>query len=260
MVRNLTRLLTIIAVIHGPAGIAAADGGETDRLVQSTTEARTYIHFKIPGAAVQKALPDDWVSSPATGPLAGTNLIMLLVEGLAAHSPEGNPVLHQGKFALWAVPAKSARTGAAAFMILGGLTSQTQAAPGAYGVYAFAHMTMIKSARSEGPNVTFVEENWTASSDAGDRISFAAAYQRGVGTRAYVEPHAYSATRPDFYRIYRADQITDTVHSTAAGMRKATKVEFSASGPQLSKFFNGSEELLGITSIPAYDRKIFLPD
>jgi hypothetical protein len=185
--------------------------------------------------------------------------MVLLVEGLAADGADGKAVLNQGKFALWAIPAKNEQTGGGAIMIIGGLTSQPQAAPGAYAVYSPARITMAKSARSDGPNVTTSEENWQAANDVGDQLRFVITYERGIGTRAHVEPRVYSATKPDFYRVYKADQVTDVVHAIAPDARRAKTLEFTASGPNLSKIFDGKEELVAVTSIPAYYRQIFLP-
>ena len=257
--QRIASSLLLIGTICGSAVIASADGAETERLVQSTTEARTYVHFKISNEVVQKLLPSGWVSTPGSGALKDANLIVLLVEGLAADSGDGKPVLNQGKFALWAVPAKNEQTGGSGIMIIGGLTSQPQAAPGAYGLYAPGKITMAKSARSDGPNVTTNEENWQAANEAGDQLRFNVAYERGIGARGHVEPRAYSATKPDFYRVYKADQVTDVVHSVLPDMRRARALEFNASGPNLSKIFDGKEELIAVTSIPAYYRQIFLP-
>ena len=93
----------------------------------------------------------------------------------------------------------------------------------------------------------------------GDQLRFAVTYERGIGTRGHVEPRVHSATKPDFYRVYKADQVTDVVHSVVPDMRRAKAVEFNASGPNLSKIFDGKEQLVAVTSIPAYYRQIFLP-
>jgi hypothetical protein len=258
--RSLACSLLAFGLVCAPAYVASADADNTERLVQSTTEARTYIHFKVQPEAVQKLLPNGWVSTPGSGALKDANLIVLLVEGLAADTPDGKPVLNQGKFVLWAVPAKNSQTGAAGIMILGGLTSQSQASPGAYGVYATANIKMAKSSGSEGVNATIVEEKWEASNEVGEKLTFAIAYERGVGARGRVEPRAHSAVKPDFYRIYKADQVTDIVHSVTAETRRAKQLAFTASGPQLSKLFDGKEQLVAVTSIPAYYRQIFLPN
>jgi hypothetical protein len=259
-IRYLPSSLAAIGLLCGVAQSANADGEEAARLIQSTTEARTYVHFKLNNDTIRKVLPAGWASAPGTGALQDANLILLLVEGLAADSADGKAILNQGKFVLWAVPAKNERTGAAGIMIVGGLTSQPQASPGAYGVYAPARITMTKSSRSQGAGATVVEENWDASNDAGERLRFSVSYERGVGVRAHVEPRAHAAIKPDFYRIYKADQVTDIVHSVVAGGRRAAKVEFVSAGPSLARIFDGKEELIAVTSIPAYYRQILLPN
>jgi hypothetical protein len=62
------------------------------------------------------------------------------------------------------------------------------------------------------------------------------------------EPRVHSAAKPDFYRVYKADQVTDVVHSVAPDMKRAKAVEFNASGPNLSKIFDGKEQLVAVTS------------
>jgi len=65
--------------------------------------------------------------------------------------------------------------------------------------------------------------------------------------------------KPDFYRIYRIEQAADVVRSAAGGTDRVQKYFFKASGPLLSLLFNGSEQLVSITSTPWYSRQAFLP-
>ena len=69
----------------------------------------------------------------------------------------------------------------------------------------------------------------------------------------------HSAVKPDFYRIYRLEQAADVVRSTATGTDRAQKYAFKATGAKLSPLFDGSEQLISITSVPLYTRQIFLP-
>jgi hypothetical protein len=255
--RRLATLFVAGSMLCGGVEIALA----AERLVQSTTEARTVVYFKADSDAVQKLLPAGWVSTPGSGPLKDANFGMVLIEGVAAQDPEGKPVLHQGKFVVFIVPARNEQTGTAGIMVVGGFSSQPQGAPGAYGVYAPAKITMAKTSRSEESGSTTVEETWEVSTDAGDQIHFAATYERGVGTRAHVEPRIYSATKPEFHRIYRADQVTDLVHSVVADTGRSKKIEFAGAGPQVSKALSGKEKPVAVVSIPAaYYRQIFLPE
>jgi hypothetical protein len=251
---------SFVSLFLGLGALWAAEASAAERLVQSTTEARTIVYFTADKEAVQKLLPAGWVSIPGTGPLKDTNLLLVLAEGLAAQDSDGKPVLYQGKNVILAVPAKDEKTGAAGTMVVGGFSSQPEGVPGAYGVYVPAKITMTKSSRSEGAGSTMVEETWEVSTEAGDQIRFSANYERGVGNRAHIEPRTYAATKPEFYRIYKADQVTDLVHSVAVETKRTKKVAFTGSGPQLSKVLSGKEQPVAIVSIPAYYRQIFLPE
>src|SRR5262249_7859434 len=112
----------------------------------------------------------------------------------------------------------------------------------------------------EGLGATTVEETWDLQAEGGDQIRLAVAYERGIGTPAHVEPRIYAMPKPDFYRIYKADQIADVVYSVPGSTNRTRRVEFKAAGPQLAKIFNGSEELVAIVSVPAYSRQIVLPE
>jgi hypothetical protein len=78
-----------------------------------------------------------------------------------------------------------------------------------------------------------------------------------VPAPAKAEALLYSAAKPDFYRIYRFEQSADEVRSTGAD--RVQKVVFKASGPKLAPLFDGSEQLIGVTSVPWYTRQTYLP-
>ena len=67
----------------------------------------------------------------------------------------------------------------------------------------------------------------------------------------------YSAVKPDFYRIYRYEQSADVVRG--AGVDRVQKVVIKAAGPKLAPLLDGSEQLLGVTSVPWYARQTYLP-
>ena len=123
-----------------------------------------------------------------------------------------------------------------------------------------AVIAMAKSTRSEENGANTVEESWEMSSEAGDKLRFAATFTRGIGVRAHVEQKIHAAVKPSFHRIYKIDQVTQVAHSTADESRRARKVEVAASGPQLGKLFDGTEQLVAVMSVPAYYRQVFLPE
>ena len=84
----------------------------------------------------------------------------------------------------------------------------------------------------------------------------------GLNELGMIQPHHPGSRQepPEFYRIYKVDQVTEAVHSSGPDRRRAKKVELSGSGPQLGPLLDGSEQLVAVTSIPAYYRQIFLPN
>ena len=69
----------------------------------------------------------------------------------------------------------------------------------------------------------------------------------------------HSAAKPEFYRIYRFEQAADVVRSTSTGIDRVSKFSFKASGTKLTPVFDGSQQLISITSVPFYTRSVYLP-
>jgi hypothetical protein len=245
----------LFASIVGLPSLSSAE-----RLVQSATEQRTYLFIKSDNEKIKAALPAGWSPAQNAGPLKDANFVIVLIEGLAGSDAEGKSILLQGKTIVLGIPAKNDKTGEPGFMVSGGFVSNAGTAPGAYDLYAPASVTMTKSSRSDGEAATSVTEQWRIRSEKGDRIDFDVGYDRGVGNWAHAEPHVYSALHPDFYRIYKVDQVTEVVHTTVQGGKKAKDVKLSADGPQISRFFDDKSQLVAVISYPAYHRKIYLPE
>ncbi|MFH6786101.1 MULTISPECIES: hypothetical protein [Methylobacterium] len=231
-----------------------------ERLVQSATERRTYLFVKSDDGKIKNLLPAGWSPAQNVGPLKDANFVIVLIEGVAGSDAEGKSILYQGKTVVLGIPAKNDKTGEPGFMVSGGFVSDASTAPGAYGLYAPASVTMAKTSRSDGDAATAVTEQWRIRSEKGDRIDFDVGYDRGTGNWAHAEPHVYSALHPEFYRIYKVDQVTEIVHTTAQGGKKAKEVKLSADGPQISRFFDDKSQLVAVISYPAYYRKIYLPE
>ena len=68
----------------------------------------------------------------------------------------------------------------------------------------------------------------------------------------------YSAAKPGFYRIYRGNQGNDLLRAPGAADR-VQQITVTASGPHLAKFFDGSQQLVSVVSLPWYHRATFLP-
>ncbi|AWN36892.1 hypothetical protein [Methylobacterium radiodurans] len=249
----LQRSAIAAAIVLQPVAAAQAD-----RLSLSTTEARTVLFIRTDPDKVAKALPAGWTAVPGSGATKDANLVLILIEGFAQSDAEGEAAPYPDKYAVWGTSAKNDR-GAAGFMVVGGLIAPAQGAPGAYGVYRPARVTMSKTSRADEGGATQVEESWDFATDDGDRLRLAARYARGLGTRSRVEPKVYTVAKPDFHRVYKAEQVSEIVHAGPAGPSGST-VAFGASGPVFSGLLDDGAQVVAVASVPAYHRQIFLPD
>ena len=84
-------------------------------------------------------------------------------------------------------------------------------------------------------------------------------FERAALTRGKVEAKIYSGAKPDFYRVYKFEQATDVVRSASMGVDRANKFNIKASGPKLAPLFDGTQQVISITSVPYYSRTIYIP-
>jgi hypothetical protein len=252
--RNLAVAATLLALAAAANGTLAAE-----KLVATDASVRTILSFKVPEAAAQKLLPEGWqVSPPSTGPSKDANLNVVFVDLLTVQNPDGSPG-ETVRFASLTVPAKKKGTDATVPMVGPGFVSNPGYAPGPYGGFAVASATVDRHVHTDPTGKSTVEESWEFKGEGGDAIHLQLQYVSGVPIRSKAEAMLHSAVKPDFYRIYRLEQAADVVRSTATGSDRAQKYAFKATGAKLSPLFDGSEQLVSITSLPFHTRQIFLP-
>jgi hypothetical protein len=252
--RNVAGAAALLALAAAANAASAAE-----KLVGTFGEQRTALSFKVPDAAAQKLLPEGWQVSPAsTGPSKDANVNVVFIDIATVQNPDGSPG-DTYRVAAVVVPAKKKGSEAVVPMVVGGFSTPPNV-PGAYGTFALANATMDRHVHTDAAGKSNVEESWEFKGDGGDLIQLQLQYVRGVATRSKVEVTPYSPVKPDFYRIYRIEQAADVVRSTAAGIDRAQKYAFKALGAKLSPLFDGSEQLISITSLPFYTRQVFLPE
>ena len=191
-------------------------------------------------AAVQKMLPEGWeVNSPAAGATKGFNLGITLIDQVVQQDSDGKSVnTYQG--AALTVPVKKKGTDISGTMVIGGLMTPPNV-PGAYGVFLPAK-SMIERKQRTADGKTTVDETWQLTGEAGNAIEVELQYQRGTPARGKVEAKVFSGAKPDFYRIYRV-----------------SKVSLKATGAKIAPLFDGSQQLIAVTSVPWYARQVSLP-
>jgi hypothetical protein len=231
---------------------------QNEKLAASDISVRTLLTFRASDASVRNLLPPGWEpNSPAAGPTKGYNFGISLIDTLVVQDPEGKPIAPINTFVL-TVPAKKSGADTAGTMVFGGFTGQA-AIPGAYGVFGAARITVERRSLTDPEGKTVIDETWEAKAQDGSAIEVAAQFTRGMPTRGKVDARVYSAAKPEFHRIYRFEQVADVVRSLPAEIDRLTRFSIKAAGPKLSPLFDGTQELISITSVPSYIRSIYLP-
>jgi hypothetical protein len=249
------RRLLIAALVLAVSPALAED---KEKLSATDLSVRTSLTFKAPDAAVQKLLPVGFeINSPAAGPTKASNFGVTLIDYIMVQDPEGKPLPPRTTIAM-NIPAKKTTTGETVGVVFNGLTEQA-GVPGPYGVFGGANITVDRRSHTDAGGKTVIEETWDARADDGSVLEIQLEFVRGVPTRGKVEAKLHSAGKPEFYRIYKFEQAADVARSTATGVDRVTKFSIKATGPRFAPLFNGSEQLVSITSVPSYSRSIFVP-
>jgi hypothetical protein len=237
--------------------LAATPAVAAEKHVGGNTDGRTILAFKAPDATVKKLLPAGWEPDVATsGPAKDVNLRLTFIERYIGHTAEGKPIEPVRNIAL-GIPARKTGAETRGTMQLIVYSSSASGIPGPYGVSVHASVTMEKRHRIDPAGTTTVEESWEFQSKDGDALVLQIQYVRGAAAYSKSENLIYSAAKPDFYRIYRSEQVADVLRGP--GVDRVQKFTFKASGLKLLPLFDGKEELISITSVPWYARQTYLP-
>ena len=229
-----------------------------EKLSGSNVDSRIGMAFKVSDAALRKLVPEGWeINAPTSGPSQGANLNVTLVNMQTAYDAEGKPTTPYRGVA-FSVPMKRRDGGATGPMIIAGLFTSNYA-PGAYGVFLPARITVDRKVRMDLDGKTTVDETWELRADGGHTIDIHVQYAAGVPAVSKVEQRVYSAAKPDFFRIYRFEAATDVVRSVPTGVDRVSRVSFKAAGDKLGTLFDGSQQLVSVTAIPWYSRQVSLP-
>jgi hypothetical protein len=235
--------------------LAAGPALAADKYVGGNSDVRTILAFKAADAAVQKFLPEGWELDVATnGPAKDVNLRVTFIDRLSAQDADGK-ALPQARIVTLSIPAKKKGSETRGTMLFVVYTSGASGGP--YGVSVNAQTKMERKVAIDAAGAASVEESWQVQAPDGNSIQLQIQYSRGVPAPAKAESLLYSAVKPDFYRIYRYEQSADVVRG--AGVDRVQKVVIKAAGPKLAPLLDGSEQLLGVTSVPWYARQTYLP-
>jgi hypothetical protein len=78
-------------------------------------------------------------------------------------------------------------------------------------------------------------------------------------TRLQISTSALRNAPTPFYRIYRFELASDVARSTPTNVDRVSKVSLKATGAKIAPLFDGSQQLIAVTSVPWYSRQVSLP-
>jgi hypothetical protein len=242
------------------AALACTGPARAETAVGSTVESRLLLGFKVDDAAAQEWMPEGWTAiALPKGPLAGANVFLVLMDQQLILDPEGKPQTPSSSkvAALFSYGIAEGQPGPRMF-----LTRVFEPAPmvDPYGNSVPAQITRSTQSAAGADGATIRGETWEVTPEAGGKIAVGLSFASGTASLVRGgEATPYSASRPEFHRIYRYDQVVELVMSTALGKPVSGEVEVGVDLPDMAGMFDGSEQLAAILSIPVYIRDVFLP-
>ena len=186
---------------------------------------------------------------------------MVFIDRMTINGPDGKPVgKGSNQLVYLAAPVKDP-SGAAAQLIIGGLTADTADVPGPFGNYLQATTHTVQRSTSSGSGPTVDTQDWAFSTATGEHFEMHIRFERGPANKGNPsDTKFYSAKTPAFYQISRQEQVLDILRNATTNPPDRVK-EFSlkAGGGSYAKLFDGTEKLLSWDNIVWINRSILLP-
>jgi len=251
--------VTLLIAMALVASIASTAPARAETLSATIADTRTNLALSVDQAAAQEWLPAPWTVAPLPkGPFKGANLLVFFIDRLLHLDAEGKPTSGGTyRMAVLVVPGKNPDTGEVVPFITRVYRAHEDPGPYKNGVKATVRREITQRGADMEPGTG--SDFWEIGNAAGGALTFRMDYQRAVPKRVKRDSKLYSAVDPSFYRIYRYEQVIDVVKSVPANIDRVSSHELRVSIPELTKMFDGSEELVGIARIPWYGRQTFLP-
>jgi hypothetical protein len=246
---GLMAALLVLALLASPA-IA-------EQPLSYAEERRIVLTFQVPEAALDPLLPPGWRLEPATaGIYAGANLFLVLADQTFIRDVRGRTV-ENTLAVVWLAPARGNATGSG-LLVLGGYV-EPEAAPGTYGVYRPAVLSLERSPGLEEVETGIASERWQASGDDGGTLHMTLVYDRADMRRALERTHTYSARDPAVQRLYDYDQQIIPLVSPADDTDRIHEFTLTVSGGELGRLIEGPDRLISIVGIPWTAIQAYLP-
>ena len=225
--------------------------------VGSNIDSRVLVGLKGNSDGIQSLMPDGWASIPfPSGPLTGSNMLLVLIDGVLELDAEGKPLDPASRRAAVLV-GLGKKEDTVRMYVLRILTTVPERNP--YGVAEGAEIERTKSLSGPANGARLSSDEWRIVSPQGEELVFTLNYTTGRRGWTPGELFPYSAANPDFSRIYRYDQMVDLVVSTALGKPSSGEFSLTISAGELASIFDGAHEITAVMDVPVYVRKVYLP-
>ncbi len=239
--------------------ISAKAPASAETYLGSNVDSRVVIAFKVDDKAAQGWLPADWDLTPFPGgPIAGANLLAVLVNSHLVLDPEGNPAT-PASYRGVALASLAGHEGSDEKRLFVTRVYVTDLAINPYKNSVAASVGRSASYKGEPDAPPARTEEWTIGVESGGEMTISMDYRADSPTWSTSKSFVYSAVEPDFHRIYRYDQLADLVMSVPLEKKAAGEITFNTSIPELTPMFDGSEEMVAVIAVPVYVRKLYLP-
>jgi hypothetical protein len=255
----IARTLLLAGAMVGIVGREAA----AETLIEHSAESRFQLDFRVPDAALQKALPAGWEPAIATaGPAKDANLRLIFVDRVGITGADGKPLgVGTNRMAILAIPVKQTATGVTGQMIIGGLTEDPADAPGPFGVYLPATVHRMERSYKVGVESGIAgEETWDFQGAGGERLAVHVSYDRGAPVRLGSETKFFSGADTSVYQVVRIEQGLDIMRNATVNVGDRVRdFNYTVSGGKFAALFDGTERVLSWDAIPWHNRAIYRP-
>jgi hypothetical protein len=235
---------------------------EAQTVREQSSEVRFQLDLRVPDAALSSFLPPGWTPNIATeGAAKDANLRAVFIDRLTINGPDGKPIGKGSNRLVYLVAPVKDATGAAAQLVIGGLTEDAADAPGPFGNYLLATTHTMQRATSSGLGPILDAQDWVFAAATGERLELHIRYERGVANKGNpAEVKFYSAKNPGTFQISRQEQVLDILRNVTTNPTDRVKeFSFKGGGGSYSKLFDGSEKVLSWDNILWINRSIFMP-
>lgn len=239
----------VLVVFSAPA--------RSEDYVGSNIDSRVLLGLKSNADSIGSLMPDGWAPIPfPSGPLKGSNLLLVLIDGVLEMDAEGKPLDPSSRRAAVFV-GLGKKEDSVRMYVLRILTTVPERNP--YGVAESAEIERTKSLGGPANGARLSSDEWRITAAQGGELVFTLNYTTGKRGWTPGELFPYSASNPDFSRIYRYEQMVDLVVSTALGKPASGDFNLTNSASELADIFDGNHEITAVMDVPVYVRKVYLP-